>query len=152
MQPRMGHPVDPHSTSGCMSQKKAPLVGPSRHVSTAICSRFWLSLMPIHVCQPGKAGSPISEVVIVLVLISQAGQDGAQCPCHRAISLVVIDERCVVGGHAGVAVCSLQALWRSPQTSGPLGGKPGATARPRSASGITPEGNLLGGMGAQNIS
>lgn len=79
-----------------------------------ICSWLWLSLMPIHVRQPSKARAPVPEVVIVLVFISQAGQDGAQCPCHRAISLVVVDESCVVGRHAGVTVCSLQALWKSP--------------------------------------
>lgn len=99
--------------------------------------------MPVHVCQPGKAWPPVPEVVIVLVLISKTGQDGTQCPCHRTISLVVIDESCVIGRHAGVTVCSLQALWKGPQTSEPLRGNPrslwgSATARPRSA----PEGNL----------
>lgn len=103
--------------------------------------------MPVHVCQPGKAWPPVPEVVVVLVLISETGQDGTQCPCHRTISLVVIDQSCVIGRHAGVTVCSLQALWKDPQTSEPLRGNPrslwgSATARPRSASAIAPEGNL----------
>lgn len=110
----MGHAVDLHRISGCMSQERAPWLGQVGVSTQHICPWLWLSLMPIHVCQPSKAGTPVLEVVIVLVFISQAGQNGAQCPCHRAISLVVIDESCVIGRHAGVAVRSLQALWKSP--------------------------------------
>lgn len=61
----------------------------------------------IHVSQLGEAGSPVLKAAVVLVLIAQAGQDGAQCPCHRPIPFVVIDESCVIGGDAEVTVCSL---------------------------------------------
>lgn len=118
MEPRMGRAVEPHRVSEYQSQERPPSPPPKLGqvgLSTQhICSWLWLSLMPVHVRQPSKAGAPVPEVVIVLVFISQAGQDGAQCPCHRAISLVVVDESCVVGRHARVTVCSLQALWKSP--------------------------------------
>lgn len=61
----------------------------------------------IQVSQLGEAGAPVLEAAVVLVLITQAGQDGAQCPCHRPVPFIVIDERCVVGWDAEVTVRSL---------------------------------------------
>lgn len=100
--------------SGCTSQEQTPLVGQVGVSTQHICPWLWLSRMPVHVRQPSEAGAPVLEVVVVLVFISQAGQDGAQSPCHRAIALVVIDESCVVRRHTGVAVRCLQALWKGP--------------------------------------
>lgn len=94
------------SAEWCRSPSKASPVLSGHHIPP--------SLQPsggaIQVGQPGEAGTPMLEAAVVLVLISQAGQDRAQCPCHGPISLVVIDESCVVRWHAEVTVCSLQAL------------------------------------------
>lgn len=74
---------------------------------------------PVQVGEPGEARAPVLEAAVVLVLISQAGEDGAQCPCHGPIAFVVIDESSVVGRDAEVTVRSFQALRRGPRSSGP---------------------------------
>lgn len=73
----------------------------------------------VQVGQPGEARAPVLEAAVVLVLVTQAGEDGAQCPCHGPISFVVIDESSVVGRDAEVTVRSFQALQRGPGSSGP---------------------------------
>lgn len=83
----------------------------------------------IQVSQPGKARAPVLEAAVVLVLIAQTGQDGAQCPCHGSIPFIVIDESRVIGRDAEVTICSLQALQRRPRSSGPLHTQPSWSTR-----------------------
>lgn len=88
-------------------------------------------LLPVEVGQAPESRSPLAQVVVVLVLVRQAGDDGAEGAGDGARALVVVDEGRVVGGHAGVAVGRLQPLWGqggtvSPRGDGGTGGKGGA--------------------------
>lgn len=64
----------------------------------------------VHVGQFLKSGSPVVEIIVVLVSVRAAGGDRAEAACQRALSLVVVDQGRVVRGHVGVSVCGLQAL------------------------------------------
>uniref|UniRef100_A0A8C3CFR7 Solute carrier family 22 member 31 n=1 Tax=Cairina moschata TaxID=8855 RepID=A0A8C3CFR7_CAIMO len=112
-------------TWGC----KAPAAG---HLVRAQSLHFWAPrvrdpqtprpppapLLPVEVSQAPEAGPPLAQVVVVLVLVRQAGDDGAERAGDGARALVVVDEGGVVGGHAGVAVGRLQPLrgqeWHQP--------------------------------------
>lgn len=58
---------------GACPRREPPWLGQVGISTQDMCPQLWLSLMPVHVCQPSKAGTPVPEVVIVLVFISQAG-------------------------------------------------------------------------------
>ena len=64
----------------------------------------------IHVGQFFEAWAPVVEVVVVLVAVGAPRGDGAEAPGQRALPLVVVDQRRVVGWHVGVAVCHFQTL------------------------------------------
>lgn len=63
-----------------------------------------------HVGQFLEAGSPVVEVVVVLVSVRAAWSNGAEAACQRALSFIVVDQGCVVRRHVRVVVCSVEAL------------------------------------------
>lgn len=71
----------------------------------------------VQVSQFLEAGPPVTEVVVVLIVIGAPRGNGAQAARHRAVAFVIVDQHRVVRGDVGVFVCSIQALGSESQST-----------------------------------